>query len=96
VAAESAQTIAKRQAEIARDNVDSILNASKDMFSGKGTPEINLEKQAALTKEVVEKGLANAREVSEMISKSSFEAFDLLNKRAAQNFEELGKVAEAK
>src|SRR5690606_9575060 len=48
VVAEGAQAIARRQAETLRNNVDQVLNASKDMVSG-GTPEINVEKQANLS-----------------------------------------------
>lgn len=92
VVAEGVQAIARRQAEVVRNNVDTVLNASKDLVAG-GTPEINVEKQAALTKNLFEKSLANAREVSEMVTKSSFEAFDLLNKRASESIEEMGKVA---
>ena len=92
VVAEGVQAIARRQAEVVRNNVDTVLNASKDLVAG-GTPEINVEKQAALTKNLFEKSLANAREVSEMVTKSSFEAFDLLNKRASESIEEFGKVA---
>lgn len=92
VVAEGAQAIARRQAEVLRTNVDEVLNASKTMVSG-GAPEINVEKQATLSKALFEKSLSNAREVSEMVSKSSFEAFDLLNKRAAESFDELGAVA---
>lgn len=90
--AESAQAIAKRQAEVLRSNVDEALNASKDLASN-GTPELNVEKQATMSKAMFEKSLSDAREFSEMISKSSFEAFDLLNKRAAESFDELGAVA---
>lgn len=92
VVAEGAQAVARRQAEVVRNNVDSVLSASKDAVAG-GTPEFNVEKQAALAKNIFELSLSNAREVSEMVSKYSFEAFDLLNKRATQTFEELGKVA---
>lgn len=92
VVAEGAQAIARRQAEILRNNVDEVLKASKDIVAG-GTPELNVEKQANLSKALFEKSLSNAREVSEVVSKTSFEAFDLLNKRAAESFDELGAVA---
>lgn len=92
VVAEGAQAIARRQAEVLRTNVDQLMNASKDLTAG-GAPELNVEKQATMSKDLFEKSLSNAREVSEMISKSSFEAFDLLNKRAAESFDELGAVA---
>lgn len=95
VVSEGVQAIARRQAEVVRGNVDAVLNASKDAVAG-GTPEVNVEKQAALAKKLVEKALSNVREVSEMATKSSFEAFDVLNKRAAESFDELGKVAAKK
>lgn len=91
VVAEAAQTIARRQAEVLRSNVDSVISASKEFTAG-GTPDFSVEKQAAQTKAVWEKSLANAREVSEIVTKSSFEAFDLLNKRATESFEELNNT----
>lgn len=94
VIAEGTQAIARRQAEVLRDNVDSVLNVSKE-FTATGTPEVNVEKQAAFSKDLFEKQLANAREVSEAVSKYSFEAFDLLNKRATESFDELGQVAKS-
>lgn len=92
VVTEGVQNIARRQAEVLRNNVDSVLSASKE-FSAGGSPEVSVEKQANLTKALWEKSLANAREVSEIVTKSSFEAFDLLNKRAAESFDELNTVA---
>lgn len=92
VVAEGAQAIARRQANALRENVDKLLNSSKDLVS-KGTPEFSLEKQAALAKDLVESSLSNTREVSEIISKSTFDAFDLLNKRAAESLDEFSDVA---
>lgn len=88
VVTEGVQNIARRQAETFRNNVDSVLSASKELAAG-GAPEVSVEKQATLTKALWEKSLANAREVSEIVTKSSFEAFDVLNKRAAESFDEL-------
>ena len=48
VVSEGVQAIARRQAEAFRTNVDSALSASKE-FTASGTPEVNVEKQAALT-----------------------------------------------
>lgn len=88
VVTEGVQNIARRQAEVFRNNVDSVLSATKELAAG-GAPEVSVEKQANLTKALWEKSLANAREVSEIVTKSSFEAFDVLNKRAAESFDEL-------
>lgn len=91
-AVEGAQAIARRQAEIARSNVETALKASKDLLTS-GTPETNLAKQAELTKSFFESALTNLREVSEMATKASFEVFDVLNQRAAENFEEISKAS---
>lgn len=88
---ESAQAISRRQAEVARDNVEQALRASKDMMSG-NSPESNLSKQADFTREMFESNLANMRELVEMVTKSGFEAFDVLNQRAAESLEEFSSV----
>ncbi|MDX1974136.1 MAG: TIGR01841 family phasin [Rickettsiales bacterium] len=89
---ESAQAISRRQAEVARDNVESILKASKDILSG-NTPEASLAKQSDLAKSIFENTLANIREIVETATKSSFEAFDILNQRAAESLAEISKAA---
>lgn len=93
-AIEGVQTIARRQAEIARTNVESALKASKDILTS-GTPETNLAKQAELTKSFFEGALSNLREVTELVTKSSFEVFDVLNQRAAESLEEISKASGA-
>jgi phasin family protein len=88
VVVESAQAISRRQAEIARDNVEQSLKASKDMMSG-GASEISIAKNADMAKSFYENSLANLREIVETVAKSSFEAFDILNRRAAESMEEI-------
>lgn len=89
---EGAQAISRRQAEVARDNVENVLKASKDMLTG-GSPENSIAKQADFTKAIFENTLSNLREVSEMLTKSSFEAFDVLNKRTAESLEEITRAS---
>ncbi|MFO0388709.1 MAG: phasin family protein [Alphaproteobacteria bacterium] len=89
---EGAQAISRRQAEVARDNVENVLKASKDMLTG-GSPETSIAKQADFTKAIFENTLSNLREVSEMLTKSSFEAFDVLNKRTAESMEEISRAS---
>lgn len=88
---EGAQAITRRQAEVIRENVEQVLQASREMFSG-GTPDLNVTKQADLAKNLFENNLSNIREITEMATKSSFEAFDVLNKRAAESIEEISSA----
>lgn len=92
VVVEGAQAIARRQAEVARENVENVLKASKDLMTS-GTPESSLSKNADFTRNFFENTLSNLREVTEMATKSSFEAFDVLNKRAAESLEEISSAA---
>jgi phasin family protein len=92
VVAENTQAIARRQAEVARENFDSSLKASKDMMNG-GSPDVS--KNAELAKSFFENALSNMRELTEMATKSAFEAFDILNKRAAEKMEEFTSKSSA-
>jgi phasin family protein len=85
---ESVQSIARRQAEMARSNVETVLKTTKDMLVG-GSPEVNTSKQVELAKTMFENSLNNVREVCELSVKCGFEAFDELSKRASQNIDEL-------
>ena len=92
VVVESAQAISRRQAEVARANIDNALKVSKDIMTS-GTPETSISKQSDLMKAFFENTLTNLREVSELVTKSSFEAFDVLNRRTAESMEEISKAA---
>lgn len=92
---ESYQTIARRQAELARAHVEKVLKSTKDMLVN-GSPEINTTKQVELAKSVFETSLNNLREVSELVTKSGFEVFDVLNKRASEALSELNTTASKK
>lgn len=89
---ESAQAISRRQAELARQQVEKLLKSSKDMLVN-GSPEINTGKQIELARSVMETSLNNMREVSELVTKSGFEVFDVLNRRAAEQLDEITRTA---
>lgn len=89
---ESVQAIARRQAELARAQVEKLLKTTKDMLVN-GSPEINTTKQVELTKTMFESSLNNVREVCELVSKSNLEVFDKLNRRASESIEELTGAA---
>lgn len=85
---ESLQAISRRQAELTRAHVETVLKTSKDMLVN-GSPEINTGKQVELAKALFESSLNNLREVSELMTKSGFEVFDVLNRRASESIEEI-------
>jgi phasin family protein len=93
--AENAQTITRRQAELARAHVEKMLKTSKDMLVN-GSPEINTSKQAEYARGLMESSLNNLREVSELFTKSGFEVFDALNRQATANLEEVTKATKKK
>lgn len=92
--ADSAQTISRRQAELARAHVEKMLKTTKDMLVN-GSPEINTTKQVEFAKTLFESSLNNMREVGELVTKSGFEVFDVLNRRASQTLDEMSGVATA-
>ena len=92
--AESAQAITRRQAELARAQVEKVLRTTKDMLVN-GSPEINTTKQVEFAKTLFESSLNNMREVGELVTKSGFEVFDVLNRRASQSIEEMSGAATA-
>ena len=89
---ESVQAITRRQAELARAQVEKMLKTTKDMLVN-GSPEINTTKQVELAKTMFESSLNNVREVCELVSKSNLEMFDKLNRRASESIEELTGAA---
>lgn len=89
---ESCQAAARCSTEAMRENMEYMMKASKDVFSG-GTPEASIAKQAECTKKMFERTLSNLREIGEMVTKSSFEAFDVLNQRCAESLEEISKAS---
>ena len=89
---EGVQAISRRQAEVARANVEQYLKASREMLSA-GSPETNAAKQADYARAMFESSINNLREVSEMVSKTMFEAADVINQRMTESFEEASSAA---
>lgn len=95
VVAESCQAIARRQAELTRNQVEKVLKGTKEMMVN-GSPELNPTKQVELAKSVVESNLNNIREVCELVTKSGFEVFDLMNKCASQTLSDIAPTPKKK
>lgn len=90
IALEAVQTVARRQAEIAREAVQEAGEAVTAINSAK-TVEERIAKQTEVVKSAYTKGFAGFREISELSVKSSQEAADVLNARVAEGLDELGK-----
>ena len=89
---EGLQTISRRQAEVAKANIDNAIKVSKELLTTT-TPETAISKQSELVKAFFENQLSNLRETSEFVTKYSFEAFDILNRRTAESLEEISKAS---
>lgn len=84
IAAESAQSIIKRCAEIYQDGASHMFNTIKDMSSSSDLEQANAHHQNYL-KSSVEKAINNTKELLDMASKSSMEIFDVVGKGMSDN-----------
>jgi len=87
------QTVAKRQSEIARQQVEQfqgLLTATAPTAK----VEDNLVKQADLVKAAYEKNVSNARELQNILTKVTTEASDILSRRVVAGLEEIKAVAQ--
>ena len=87
------QTVAKRQSEIARQQVEqfqSLLTTAAPTVK----VEDNLVKQADLVKAAYEKNVSNARELQDILTKVTTEASDILSRRVVASLDEIKSVAQ--
>jgi phasin family protein len=87
------QTVAKRQSEIARQQVEqfqSLLTTA----SPTGKVEDNLVKQTDLVKAAYEKNVSSARELQDILTKVTTEASDILSRRVVASLDEIKSVAQ--
>jgi len=87
------QTVAKRQSEIARQQVEqfqSLLSTAAPTAK----VEDNLVKQADLVKAAYEKNVSNARELQDILTKVTTEASDILSRRVVASLDEIKSAAQ--
>ncbi len=87
-AVEGIQTLAQRQAEILRQNMEEAVKASKEIASIGDPKEIPV-KQVEIAKAAFENGLANMTELAEMTTKLNADAVEMISKRVAESFNDL-------
>lgn len=88
---EGAGAVARRQAEIARDAIESYTKAFGDLLT-EGTPDEKAARQAEIARQSYDRAIANARELGDMMTKTSTEAFGLLNDRIREGFGEMQDI----
>ncbi|MCK6452630.1 MAG: TIGR01841 family phasin [Alphaproteobacteria bacterium] len=96
LAVEGIQAVAKRQADIARETIEELTKASRDLGSATQAPDARMAKQVELAKSGYEKALANLRELSEMMLKSNNDAFGVINKRITEALDEVKHTVNGK
>lgn len=90
IIAESAQTIARKQAETARSSAQDLIELWKDVSSSKSI-ESSAAKQAEFAKNSLEQSLNNSRELFDLASKANAEAYEILSKQAQQAAGDMSK-----
>jgi hypothetical protein len=91
---ESAQSIAKSQAEFYQKQAEQISAAANKAFSG-AKPEETIESGAKLAQKSIDANLKNGQEVAKSASEAAVQAFDILNKQAVKNLNEISEIAKA-
>jgi len=84
MAAESAQAIIRRGAEIVQDNASHAFNSLKEIASA-GNPENAVNRQQQFVQNFVQQAVANTKEMMDMSSKAMMEVFEKVSNHAHSN-----------
>jgi len=89
---ETAQEFAKKTAEFVQQNVESAINASRDVLTSTA-PDQNAAKQGDYAKKTLATATKQARELTDMATKTQYKAFDMLSKRFGETIDEAKELA---
>ncbi len=89
---EGIQAVTRRNAEVARDNMEQGLRATREMFQS-GSPENGISRLAECSCAIIENNFNAVREAFETLSKSGFEAGEMLKNRASESINEASRAA---
>ena len=84
----SLQALARRQAELARQNFEATTSGVQSVIAA-ASPEEKIAKQTDAAKAALERNLANVKEVTEMVAKNQFQTFELISNALSQSIDEL-------
>jgi phasin family protein len=88
VAFEGAQTVAKRNIEIAQQTLAELTESLRALVSGE-PPKDRAAQQAELLKLAYERAMAHTREISQLVQTTNSEALAVLNTRFTEAVEEV-------
>ncbi len=87
LAAEGAQTVFQRNAEIMRENVEELTSLVQSM-SVAGEPQDKAARQADLTKGAYQRAVTNLKAINDTVAKTNDKVFNVLNKRVVESLDE--------
>ncbi len=87
-ALEGVGALVRRQAEIARESIESYTNAVSELLA-EGSVEEKASRQAELARQSYDRAISNVRELGDMLARTGNEAFGLLNERVREGFGEM-------
>jgi phasin family protein len=93
VAISGAQKILSRQIEIASKALGDCSTIFRELLQPNAAPQTWVVKQAELSKQAIEKGLATFREITETATQANTEALSIIGKRVTETLEEVGGFA---
>ena len=88
---ENAQEIARRQAELARQNIESAASLMQTVIAAQ-TPEEKVARQTEATKATMERCTANLKEVTDMMAKTQSQAMDAMNSHVCETLDQIQTI----
>lgn len=88
---EAMQTLARRQAEWARQGFEEATSLVNAVMTA-DTPEEKVMRHAEMSKSAVEKCVANARELAETVTRTNCQAIETVGNRMNQSLDELREI----
>ena len=88
LATEAMQSLFERQTAVVRENVEELTAAMQELLAV-GEPKDKVARQAELTRESIERAVANLKELNESVAKTNGAVFEILNKRFVEGLDEV-------
>ncbi len=91
LAADGFQAVARRQAELMRDAVETGARIAQT-YAEATSPAERMQRHAALSREAFETGMTNAREIGGMMAESADRAVRVVVDRVGEGFDEMAEI----
>ncbi len=96
LATEAMQGLFERQTTVVRENIEELTAAMQELLAA-GEPKDKVARHAELTREGIERTIANLKDLNESVAKTNGAVFEILNKRFVEGLDEVkGLVKNAK